>query len=227
MEANLWTTYIAGSDQRYEHFGDDVPREGLWAHSLEADYGVTDRFALGAYADVEDPHNAPGRFVRGRIVGRYRFANRYDFFFNPSLYFEYYLPRADYGGQKLEARLILDHDFNDFRVAFNPIVTQTTTGDKAGAAPTPEFDAAIYWRRYFTVQPGLEYYASFGPWGDWSKPTHYLFPVLNFNFSRTVRWQLGGGFGLSHASDDVVVKSIFTVEFDAIRPARLFGGPRS
>lgn len=224
-EFNAWTTYVASSDQRYQHFDQDVRRQGLVAHSFEAEFGVTDRVTLGGYLDFDDARSGPLRFTEGRIVARYRFSNRQDLFVNPGLYVEYYFPRAGYGDQELETRIILDKGLNDFRIAANPRFSVTTQGDNRGDV-NASLDAGVYYRRSGKVQPGLEYHAEFGKIGDWRDEKHYLEPTLDIGLGKQLNWHLAAGIGLNGHSDKFIVQSILTLELNAIRPSRLFGRNR-
>jgi hypothetical protein len=123
LEPALWTTYVASSDNAYDHFGRDGERQGLWAHALEAELGVTDHLSLAGYLDFADPSGAAPDFTEGRIEARYRLAQRYAYPLNVALYAEYVLPRKSYSNsQELETRLILDRDFEDVRMVLNPIL---------------------------------------------------------------------------------------------------------
>lgn len=214
-EPTLWTTYIPRSRSGYNHFGKSLEREGLTAYSLEWEYGATDHASIAAYLDFEDPHNAPLRFTRGRIEARYRFHQRYEHFFNTAVYAEYYLPRKSYSrSQELETRVILDHDFNDFRVALNPILSIETTGNPDKRV-NPSFAGGVYYRRRYLAQPGLEIY------DDFRNKQHVIFPTLDLRVGG-LWWHVGMGLGLTHASDNLTFKSILTYEFNSIRPTRLF-----
>lgn len=223
LEANLWTTGVISSDQRYQHFGRDLRRQGLIAHSAELEYGLTDRLTVGGYLDFDSARDGPTRFTEGRIQARYRFANRQDLFVNPGVYFEYYIPRNGYGEQEVEARIILDKDLNDFRIAANPRFSMTTSGPDAGATPEAALDLGAYYRRSGTIQPGLEYHGEFGKIGDWREKRHYLEPTVDIGLGKQVNWHLGAGIGLNRKSDDFFAQSIITVELNVIRPSRLFG----
>ncbi|MBI4715386.1 MAG: hypothetical protein HY760_05560, partial [Nitrospirae bacterium] len=46
-EIVYWTDYVAGSDRTMTFFDKTaVDREGLFAHTVEAEYGVTDRWTV-------------------------------------------------------------------------------------------------------------------------------------------------------------------------------------
>lgn len=221
-ELNAWTGYVGSSNQAYEHFGEDLGREGLWAHSLEGEYGLTDRVAVGGYLDFEHARGGGTHFTQGRILARYRFANRQDLFFNTGLYLEYYMPRAGYGDHELEARLILDKDLNDFRLAINPRLSRLTSGPDSGEVDAA-LDAGLYYRRFDKVQPGLEYHGEYGKWGQWQDKKQYIEPTLDVGLARQLTWHVGVAFGLDHAADHVLFQSILTWEFNAVRPSVLFG----
>ena len=226
LEANLWTTYVPGSDLPYTKFGKDLMREGLVAHSVELEYGVTDHFTIGAYANAEDPRGGAFKLSETRLVGRYRFAQRYEHFFNTAAYLEYYMPRGGYSNShEVEARLILDHDFNDFRLALNPTLSKSIHGDEGGQRVKWSFENGLYWRRYRSFQPGIEIYSDFGEIGKtpaFNKQTHVLFATADIRVGTGWQWNVGVGRGLTSASDHWTVKSILTYQFNAIRPSSLF-----
>jgi hypothetical protein len=222
-EPTLWTTHVGSSAQRFHHYGMDVSRQGMWAHSLEFDYGATDRLAFGSYVDLVDPREGDTRYAQTRLVGRYRFSDRQELFVNPALYVEYYLPDKAYGDQQLEARFIADKDVGDFRVVANPTLSVNTTGDKAWHAPSVGLSGGLYWRQPRILQPGLEYYADYGPLHDAAKTKQYLLPTVDVALTPGITWHTGLGFGLNAASDHFVIESQLRFEFNVVRPSRLFG----
>ena len=88
VELNLWTTWVVSSSVPYQRYGLQGDRTGAIAHSFEVEYGVTDRLAIGAYTDFDQPPGGGFEFRRARLVARYRLFNRYDYFFDPALYAE-------------------------------------------------------------------------------------------------------------------------------------------
>ena len=75
LELVYWTDYVADSDSTMRFFDKTgVERDGLWAHTFELEYGVTDRWTLAAYADFEQPAGEALEFIQARVVAaRYRF----------------------------------------------------------------------------------------------------------------------------------------------------------
>ena len=221
VEGTLWTTIVPVSHADYEHFGETLPRQGLLANSFEVEYGITDKLALGLYGDAEDANGGGLRFTQSRFVLRYQAGVRYQSFFNTSLYFEYDAPRRSYGGQELEARVILTHDFNDIRLAINPVLTKAVTGEESRLWPSVLLDVGAYYRKSFPLQPGVELYGDFGETGKFSTQRFLVFPTVDIRFGRFT-WNLGAGLPLTANADRLTFKSLFIYQFGAVRPERLF-----
>ncbi len=217
IEANLWNTYIANSDLKSDYFNKTVTDKNLWAHALEAEYGITDHLSLAAYADFEDPQHANLNFIESRIEARYRFKERYDNFINTGFYVEYYLPNHAYSNsQEMEARIILDKDLEDFRIVANPTISKYISGDE-DKSWQPGLSAGIYYRRIRFIQPGVEYYANY------HERTGVIFPTIILHPAHTIEWTIGAGFGLNNETDKLIIKSVFSIDLMAIRPTKLFG----
>jgi hypothetical protein len=222
-EPTLWNSYVAKSARRYAHFGDSSRTyQGLWAHSLELEYGLTDRWSAAIYADLEQPAGRPMKYTRTRAEMRYKLFDRYSRFVNPALYLEYYLPAGGYGSNELEGRLILEKDFNDIRVDLNPIVSKALSGDEVTQGAALEGAAGVYYRRHLFLQPGVEYFPRFGPIGAplrVGQQTHVVFATADVRPAPGWWWQIGLGRGLTSGSDAWTIKSVFAYEFQTIRPS--------
>jgi hypothetical protein len=210
MESTLWTTTFPRSDGAED---EGETREELWAHSAELEVGLTDRLSLSAYADFEDPSPGSARFTGGRIEARYRLGESDERFFETALYAEYAFPRSlESGTQELETRLILQKEWTGFLLAVNPVLEIPVRGEEAGRRPEVALDAGVYYSRYLKVQPGLEWYSSFGQIGRWDDRRHWIFPTLDLHPAHGWTWHLGVGF--THDGDERAVKSILSYEAD-------------
>jgi hypothetical protein len=221
-EPTLHDYAVPKSGRTYDHFGKTVTEAGVSAHSFEIEYGLTDRFTMSAYADFESAHSIPLTYTATRLVGRYRFSNRYQRFFNPAVYVEYTAPRSKYeANNEIETRLILERDVEDLRILLNPRVA-FALGDSTNAGPQAGFSGAVRWRRFYTLQPGVELHSDFGRLGR-GRPVreqqHVLMPTATLRFARRFTWELGAGFGLTHATDQLSLKSILHYEFQTVRPS--------
>ena len=223
LEATLWTTIVPSSKLDYEHFGEGLTRNGLSAHSFELEYGLTDQSTFGAYVNAENPNGQGLEVSQLQVVYRYRLSRRYEHFVNTSFYLGYIVPRHRYDNtQETELRVVLEHDFNDFRVVLNPTFSKAVTGEEARYWPAALVDAGVYYRRFFHVQPGVELYNNFGELGVFAQPQHHqIFPTLDL---RGLGFDLNLGLGLPlTASDDrLTVKALLVYSLGAVRPERLF-----
>ncbi len=218
VELVYWTDYVASSDLQIPFFGKTVDRKGLWAHSVEIEYGVTDRWTIGGYADFEQPSGEDLKYVQWRaVVARYRFFERGERFFNPAIYFEYYFPDADWRGEsneKLEVRLILEKQLGPAVLRLNPKVEKTLSGPNVEEGLEFEYAASLYTRVTSQVQAGIELYGITGEVQNFKsrrEQEHYIVPAASWRIFPNVDWNVGVAFGLTDASDDVVVKSIIEI----------------
>jgi len=68
LEFVIWNSYIPSSDVSYNYFGREVERKGLFAHSLELEYGLSNKWGIAAYLDFEDPKDGSFRYVRTKAI---------------------------------------------------------------------------------------------------------------------------------------------------------------
>jgi len=223
LELSLWETYLPSSDLPYQGFGLDVSRRHLWAHSIEVEYGVTDRLALAAYADFEDPTGHALAFTQARVEARYRLFDRYQRVLNPALYVEWTWPRGAYGApEELEARLILERDLGDLRVVANPTLVRAWSGDEAQRATSLALAAGVYERRFWIAQPGVELFWSMGSasaWPAFRRQYFLLGPSADVNVTPALGFHLAAGFGLTNGTDQAMVRGFLTYQFDTVRPS--------
>jgi hypothetical protein len=213
-ELTLWTAYVAKSSLPY--LDQARTRTGLWAHSLEFEYGLTQQLSIAAYADFEQPRSESFWFTGTRISARYRLGlQRYTYLVDPAIYVEYVVPRASYGGEELELRVILEKYLGDFAVRFNPTFSKITSGPEVDRGVELGYAAGIFYRRLYAVQPAIEAFGSFGPWSDpdaFDQQQHRVFGALQFQFAHAFRWEVGAGLGLTSETDKVVLRSVLTFE---------------
>lgn len=218
VELVYWTDYVLSSDLQMPFFGKSVDREGLWAHTLEVEYGVTDRWAIAGYVDFEQPSGEGLKYVQWRAVAaRYRFFERGERFFNPALYLEYYFPDADWHGapgEKIEARLILEKQIGATVLRINPKLEKTLSGPDVEEGVEFEYAVSLYRRLTSRIEPGIEFYGAMGEATNFKSrraQEHYIVPAVSWRLQPHVDWNIGVAFGLTEASDDIVVKSFIEI----------------
>lgn len=212
-EIVYWADYVARSDNTMPYFGATVDRDGLWANTLELEYGATDRLTLSGYLDTEQPSGDKFKYVQSRVGGRYRLADAGHDSFAKALYLEYYLPDPKYQGAQelIEVRLLLERQVGWGNLRINPKIEKKTSGPDITEGLEFEYAASLYRPVGTGVDLGLELYGAIGELVN-TKPLdqqeHYLVPALNIKLPDGLSWNIGVAVGLTKASDDVVVKSI-------------------
>jgi hypothetical protein len=218
VELVYWTDYVAASDLRMPFFGKSVDREGLWAHTFEIEYGLTDRWTIAGYVDFEQPAGEELKYIQWRTVfARYRFFERGERFFDTAIYLEYYFPSVHWRGEsseKIEARLILEKQLGATVFRLNPKLEKTVSGPDVEEGLEFEYAASLYTAMSPQLWPGIELYGSTGEVGNFKSrhdQEHYIVPAVTWKLLPHVEWNLGIAFGLTRASDDLVVKSIIEI----------------
>src|SRR5207245_1559435 len=116
---------------------------------------------------------------------------------------------------ELEFRPIVSRDLGRFSVDLNPSFELPTVSRERR---TLEFNygARVYYRLSRDFVPGIEF---FGDIGQIRRPDaareqeHYVFPVLYGRLARGLKFVAGPGFGLTRASDPVLLKLGIEYEF--------------
>jgi hypothetical protein len=182
-------------------------------HSLngtpELAYGVTDWYELGLY--VPFAFSADGTFLPGGAKLRHLFVSPHaedrKFFYGLNIELSYQAPRFSQNPFAVELRPILGVRDIGWEFIVNPIL-DADFGPTGSSNFAPA--ARLAHKVGNDVWVGTEYYAAYGPPGNFSpgnQQQHSLFGVLDFKaFGFDV--DLGLGFGLTDASDKIVSKLI-------------------
>jgi hypothetical protein len=219
-ELVYWTSFIPSSDISYPFFGDTVSRQGLFAHSLELEYGVSNKFTVALYADFEQPKGKDLKWIRTKAVGLY-----YSLFeknmmpLDMAVYLEYKLPRKGYKtSEEIELKLILEKDVKFHRIVANPTFEKKISGEDVEEGLEFVFNVAYTYVESLVFQPRIEYYSSMGELYDlpvYRDQKNYLFPSFDLFLGKYAqfRWHAGVGFGLTDPADNIIIKSILSWEF--------------
>jgi hypothetical protein len=208
--------------QHYNYVGigqKDPPFPGGFAsnHSLngtpEFAYGLTDWWELGLYLPfaVQDD-----RFLSDTFKVRTLFvtpqADKRTFFYGVNFEFGLTSPQFSQSRFEVEIRPIFGYRKDGWEFIVNPIVDASF-----GRLGSLDFAPAARVARLFDhdVALGIEYYADFGEIGNFGKlaqQQHTLFGVTDFKLGE-FDIDLGVGYGLTPASDRLVVKTIIGYAF--------------
>jgi hypothetical protein len=219
-ELVLWNTFIPSSDMSYSFFGDTVGREGMFAHSIELEYGISNRFTVALYADFEQPRGEQMRWIRTKAVALYyQLFEKNQLPVDISLYAEYKLPRKGYkSSEEIEFKVILEKDLGFHRLILNPTFEKKISGEDVEEGVEFVLNGAYTYTGSLVIQPRLEYYSSMGELYDmpsYADQKNYIFPSFDLYFGRygQFRWHAGVGIGLTDPADNLIIKSILSWEF--------------
>ena len=219
-EVVMWNTYIPSSDHEYQFFGDTVSRQGLFAHSLEVEYGITGQFTVAIYADFEHPKGHDFKWVKTKaVMFHYQLFDKNRLPVDMALYLEYKLPRKGYKkSEEIEFKLILEKDIKFHRIILNPTFEKKISGEDVEEGVEFVLNGAYTYTKNMMFQPRLEYYSSMGELYDlpsFDKQKNYIMPSFDLFFGKygQFRWHAGLGLGLTDPADGMIVKSILSWEF--------------
>jgi len=219
-ELVYWTSFIPSSDHSYEFFGDTVSRQGLFAHSFELEYGITNNLTVALYFDFEQPKGESIRWIRTKAVMLY-----YQLFdknllpVDLALYAEYKLPRKGYKrSEEIEFKLIMEKDIKFHRIILNPTFEKKISGEEVTEGVEFILNGAYTYTKSLVFQPRLEYYSKMGELYDmpaYGEQKNYIFPSFDLFFGKygQFRWHAGVGIGLTNPADNLIIKSILSWGF--------------
>jgi hypothetical protein len=225
FELVLWNTYVPSSDHSYNYFGEQLDRKGLLAHSVELEYGLSNRLGVALYFDFEDPKGGKLKYVRTKaIMAHLALFDKGSRPMDIALYLEYIIHNKDFKDyEELEVRLILEKDIGSFRLDLNPIFEKKTSGSKVFEGLEFNYAMGLYYipdgdgiqvNKNLFIKPGLEFYGKMGEISDFKpgeEQSHYLFPTLEFHIGPRLKWHIGLGVGLSNGADNLIFKSILAI----------------
>ncbi|MDD4143227.1 MAG: hypothetical protein PHN68_01195 [Prolixibacteraceae bacterium] len=218
-ELVYWFSAI-GSDHQYSFFGEAVDRQGLLAHSLEVEYGLSNKWTAGLYLDFEQPEGHDLKHVATKaLMFHGRFWEKGERPVDLGLYVEYILPGKNYkSGEQLEIKCILEKDFGFSSFVLNPTFEKVISGPDVGEGVEFAMNGGWYCRKSLKFQPGIEFYSKWGELKELSPPDEsktYIFPAIDIIFGThgRIKWHTGAGFGLSDPADNFVFKSILSIGF--------------
>ena len=195
-----------------------VPSHHLWRTSIEGVYGITDHLEAAAYLDLALTADGKFDYAGWRFRGRYRFFEKDQIPINLGLYAEMEFPNNRFSDNdvELELRLILEKTFGPLTIDLNPIFEKSLDGDGASVGVELQYAAkgSFHFRPW--LMPGVEFFGDFGPLTHFepsSEQKHFIFPVVDSKLSRNIKLNTGVGFGLTSASDSVLVKLNLEYEF--------------
>jgi len=211
------STYVANGRRpsEEEEEGEEARRHHLFRTSLEYNYGLTDKIDLAAYLDLQWPDGQAPEYAGVRFRGRGALWDKGRYPVDLGWYVEAEVPHGGESDLELELRPIASRDFGRLSVDLNPSFELPTVSEERR---TLEFNyaARLYYRWSRSWQPGLEFFGGIGQIRDVDpsrEQEHYVFPMLYARLVPGLKLAAGPGFGLTRASDPVILKLKVEYEF--------------
>jgi hypothetical protein len=186
--------------------------------TLEITHGFTPWFETGFYVFTSIQPDEGWQWVGDHIRPRVRVPDEWHWPIGVSLSMEVGYQRPEYSEDTWtwEIRPIFDKQIGRWYAAVNPAFEKAIKGlnSSQGWDFSPALKLSYDVTKVVTV--GFEYYGDLGFIGDFGttdQQQHTLFPTLDLNFSPDWEFNFGVGFGLTHATDDLIVKLILGRRF--------------
>jgi len=216
-EVETTTTFVADGRRPTdeERQGEEPRRHRLLRTSIEYNYGLTDKVDVAAYTDLEHVNGDELEYAGSRVRARGGLFEKGRYPLDLGWYLEAEMPQRGASDMELEFRPIVSRDVGRFSVDLNPgFELPTVTRERRTLGFN--YGARVYYRLSRSLTPGIEF---FGDIGQIRRPAaareqeHYVFPVLYARLARGLRFVAGPGFGLTRASDPVVLRLGIEYEF--------------
>jgi len=216
-EVESLTTLVANGRRPNEEEveGEEPRRHRLLRTTVEYNYGLTDKIDVAAYTDLARENGDELEYAGSRFRARGAFFEKGRYALDLGWYLEAEAPHRGESELELEFRPIVSRDIGRFSVDLNPSFELPTVSAERRTLGF-NYGARVYYRLSRNLVPGIEF---FGALGQIRRPDasraqeHYVFPVLYGRLARGLRFAAGPGFGLTRASDPVILKLLVEYEF--------------
>jgi hypothetical protein len=195
-----------------------IRSQGMWSNAYEFSYGLTDRIEGAIYLNMAQPDGGGLRWAGDNIRLRGRLFDQGVLPVDVGWYAElewHKTPQFDDAMRELEFRPILEKDVGAFSILVNPKFEKVLAGVGHDQGFEFGYDAGIHYRWTRALSPGLELYGGAGlvdQLGPLNGQQHYVFPVVWGELPHGLEYNFGAGYGLTHGSDRVIVKSNLELE---------------
>jgi hypothetical protein len=205
-----------------------APTEHAWHETIEITQGVTPWFETGFYIFTSARNGSGWEWVGDHIRPRFRAPESWHWPVGVSLSNEIGYQRRKFSVDTWtwEMRPIIDKQLGPWYLSFNPTFDKALHGPNASQGFSFSPNAKVSFNINPKVALGLEYYASYGPVGNFD-PLHdqqqQFFPAIDLNVSPAWEINFGVGVGVTHGTDHLIAKAILgrRFSFRHSRPAKL------
>ena len=194
------------------------PTQHAAHETIELTHGFTPWFETGFYLFTSIQPDAGWKWVGDHIRPRIRVPESWQVPVGLSLSLEVGYQQRSFSTDTwtLELRPIIDKQWGPWYVSLNPVFDRSLQGENVhrGFAFSP--NAKVSYALTPTISGGLEYYGGLGPvtaFDPLRQQQQQLFPVVDLNLGPQWECNVGVGFGLTPATDRLLVKVIVGYRF--------------
>lgn len=208
---------LRGTTQREEGV---LPTQHAVHETLEITHGWTSWFETGLYLFTSIQPDTGWEWVGTHIRPRVRAPEEWKLPVGLGLSMEigYQERRFSTDTWTMELRPIIDKQLGPWYLSFNPVFSKSLAGEGVRQGRGFEFNpnAKVAYDVTPKVALGLEYYGALGPVHSLDPPReqeHLIFPVVDVDLGPRWEFNAGVGFGLTRATDGVILKLILGYRF--------------
>jgi hypothetical protein len=197
------------------------PTQGAFHETLEVTQGWTPWFETGFYLFTSIQPDGGWEWVGDHVRPRVRAPESWQLPVGLSLSLEVGYQRREFSTDTwtLELRPIIDKKVGGWYASLNPVFGRSLAGAGVKKGRGFEFspNAKIAYDVTSKVGAGLEYYGGIGPVNavdPLRQQQHLLFAVVDLDLGPRWEFNAGVGFGLTPATDGLLIKMILGYRFD-------------
>jgi len=191
-----------------------VPSQLAWHETVEITQGITPWFEMGAYLFLSgNKGNYLLSYVGNHIRPRFRAPEKWNWPVGVSISAEIGYQRRAYCEDTwtLEIRPVIDKEYKNFYVTFNPAIDYSIQGLNHDAGPQFSPAVKLSYKFFHKVEVGVEYYGSIGAFKKIDpllQQRHQIGPAIDIDISPVWEINVGYMFGLTPATDKGIIKLI-------------------
>ena len=190
-----------------------LPTNHALHETVEITQGWNDWFETGFYIFTSSRSGEGWDWVGDHIRPRFRIPEKWRWPVGLSLSNEIGYQRRQFSEDTWtwEMRPIIDKKLGRWYLSFNPTIDKSLHGLNANQGWGFSPNAKVSYDFSKTISGGVEYYGALGPIGDLdplSDQQQQIFPSLDLNVAPEWELNFGVGWGLTRATDHLIVKAI-------------------
>lgn len=208
LDGKVYSPQIVKGEAELEYagtrtFDSDPSKNNVQENQFSLGYGVTDYWAPEFYfATFERGPGQPQDFTGNEIENRFQFWPTGKYWVDTGLLASYHIAAKKDAADSVELKLLLEKDIGRWTAIAN-LGGEREVGSNAtgGNALASAANIRYRWSKY--VQPGVEWQADYGTWGEhlgFNKQAHYFGPVLYGDLLPNLKYEVGYFTGISSAA---------------------------